>query len=167
MTRRAIHWPPGAGERFVDGGEIHGRMITTRAATSQDGDRITRFYAANGYAALLSPDDVIIVAEEDGNVCGALRLCLERDVLVLRGMRVGQRVRRRGIGTMLLKAAQSLIHDRDCYCIPHRHLRDFYTQIGFREIRPVDAPSFLRDRMEEYRSRYGLDAILMQRQATT
>jgi GNAT superfamily N-acetyltransferase len=70
-------------------------------------------------------------------------------------------MRRRGIGTQLLEAAELLIGGRECLCIPHRHLQSFYGRIGFMVIDESEAPSFLRARWAEYRDKYGLDVIIM------
>jgi N-acetylglutamate synthase-like GNAT family acetyltransferase len=141
-------------------------MIATRVAHPGEFDRIAAFYRDNGYTPPISPADVIVVAEVAGNegaLCGAVRLCNERSVIVLRGMRVREHMRRQGIGTRLLHAVESVIGGRECFCIPHRYLRSFYGQIGFVEIEPTEAPEFLRERWATYGREYGLDVILMRR----
>ncbi len=141
-------------------------MVVTREACPGDFERLAAFYRDNGYAPPISPADVIVVAEVAGNegaLCGAVRLCDERGVLVLRGMRVCEDMRRQGIGTRLLHAVEPVIGARECFCIPHRYLRSFYGQIGFVDIEPTDPPEFLRERWARYRREYGLDVVLMRR----
>jgi N-acetylglutamate synthase-like GNAT family acetyltransferase len=141
-------------------------MIATRAAHPADFERVAAFYRDNGYEPTISPADVIVVAgvaENEGALCGAVRLCDEHSVLVLRGMRVCEDMRRQGIGTRLLHAVEPVIGGRECFCIPHRYLRSFYGQIRFLEIEPTETPEFLRERFATYRREYGLDVILMRR----
>jgi GNAT superfamily N-acetyltransferase len=141
-------------------------MIATRVAQPGELERIAAFYRDNGYEPTISPADVIVVAEvaeNEGAFCGAVRLCDEGGVLVLRGMRVCEHMRRQGIGTRLLHAVEPVIGGRGCFCIPHRYLRSFYGQIGFVEIEPSEAPDFLRERCATYGREYGLDVILMRR----
>ncbi len=141
-------------------------MVITRKARPQDLQQVAAFYHEQDYTPAKGREDVIVVAEEAGMLCGALRLCEEHGALVLRGMRVAEDMRRQGIGTRLLQAAESLIADRECFCIPHRHLRSFYACIGFVEIQSAQAPPFLCQRCSRYRSQFGLDVIIMRRTGT-
>lgn len=137
-------------------------MIHVRRARPEESERVAAFYRAEGYAAAVRPWDAPIIAEADGELCGVFRLCIENDVLVLRGMRIREDVRRQGIGTRMLRASVPIIGERDCFCIPYRHLCDFYGQIGFLEIDHAEAPPFLHERCAAY-VRRGLDAIIMHR----
>lgn len=141
--------------------------MVTRKAHSEEFQRIVDFYRDNDYEPAISPSDVIVVAENDHTLCGAVRLCEEHDTLVLRGMRVCEDMRRQGIGTLLLQTAETTIGERECFCIPHRHLRAFYGHIGFVKVEAADAPPFLRDRCAEYRRVCGLDVIIMRRPGKT
>jgi GNAT superfamily N-acetyltransferase len=124
--------------------------------------RVERFYHDTDYGGGVSADDDVLVAERGEQLVGALRLCREFDVVVLRGMRVRDGFRRQGIGTALLRGAAEAVGKRVCYAIPHRYLRGFYAQVGFDEQGAADAPRELRARLEQYRE-WGLDAILMRR----
>jgi N-acetylglutamate synthase-like GNAT family acetyltransferase len=150
---------PGRLRRATPDDEV--AMIRTRKAYADKMGRIAAFYRTNEYGPAIKPTDVIVIAENDGELCGAVRLCEENDRLVLRGMRVSERMRRRGIGTQLLEAAELLIGGRECLCVPHRHLQSFYGRIGFMVIDESEAPSFLQARWAEYRDKYGLDVIIM------
>ena len=65
-------------------------MINIRTASDLERPRIAAFYAENGYTQVYANDDLLVLAESGGEICGAVRLCQEQDVLVLRGMRVSQ-----------------------------------------------------------------------------
>lgn len=137
--------------------------LVTRQARRDEIRRIAAFYRSLGYTPSIGPEDVLVVAELDGSLCGVVRLCQEQGVLVLRGMRVRQDVRRQGIGTRLLEATEPLVAEQECFCIPHRHLHDFYGRIGFVPIAASQAPGFLQERLARYRAEYRLDVILMRR----
>lgn len=138
-------------------------MILVRPLPPEEFGRVVRFYRENNYEPPVSSSDVIVVAENEGGFCGALRLCCEQDALVLRGMRVSASMRGRGVGTLLLQSVEELLAGKECFCIPHRHLVPFYGRIGFEEIDAAETPSFLRKRREEYRREYGLDVVIMRR----
>lgn len=138
-------------------------MAQIRTAQPQEFEQVATFYRSHNYLPEIDRADLFVVAERDGALCGAVRLCEECDVLVLRGMRVAQAVQRRGIGTQLLETVAALIGGRDCYCVPHRYLWRFYAQIGFEEIEPCRAPPFLQQRWTEYQREYNLDVIIMHR----
>lgn len=142
-------------------------MVLTGRAGPEEFDRILAFYRDNDYRPAINPTDVIIVAEEEGVLCGAVLLREEHDVLVMRGMRVHESLQRQGIGTRLLQAVVPIIGERACFCIPHRYLRSFYGRIGFEEVQAADAPSFLQERCAKYRHEYCLDVIIMRRPVET
>lgn len=132
-------------------------------AHAHERDRIAAFYRENRYAPEIGPADVVLVAECDAGLCGAVRLCHEHGKLVLRGMRISEGMRRRGVGTQLLKTAVLSLGDRECFCLPHRYLQSFYGRAGFVCLEEQQAPRFLRERCINYRQGYGLDVIIMYR----
>jgi N-acetylglutamate synthase-like GNAT family acetyltransferase len=103
------------------------------------------------------------MAENQGVLCAAVRLCEEHGVLLLRGMRVCEGLRRQGIGTRLLQTIEPIVGERQCFSIPHRYLRSFYGRTGFVEIEEGAAPAFLGERCAEYRRKHGRDVIIMRR----
>jgi N-acetylglutamate synthase-like GNAT family acetyltransferase len=135
--------------------------MVVREAEPSEFARISAFYRESGYRPPISRSDLFILAEEDHVICGALRLCVEEGVLVLRGMRVAPDRQRRGIGTQLLGFAVATAAGRECFCIPHRRLIGFYAQVGFVEIADAEAPEFLRERRRRYDEEYGLDVTVM------
>ena len=126
--------------------------------------QVIRFYHQTGYNGGLTEHDRVLVAEHGGRILGVLRLCPEAGTLVLRGMRVLSPLQRQGIGSTLLAGAVAYLSEEDCYCLPHRHLKKFYSTIGFMQIDPAAAPKFLRKRWEKYRH-MGLDSIIMLRKS--
>lgn len=136
-----------------------------RAATPNELGWVERFYHANGYQPVIQLTDRLLLALQDGELCGALRLCEECGSLLLRGMRVAVPLQRQGIGTRLLRAAEELIGERACFCIAHRHLEFFYGQAGFRRIDARQAPQFLSDRCARYRREVEVDVVILRRPA--
>ena len=137
-------------------------MIRVRIAAPEELPGIAQFYRETDYGGGLRLSDTLVVAEDEGVLVGAVRLCDEFGELVLRGMRVRRDLQRRGIGSLLLLELEPFLRERVCYCVPHRYLFSFYGQIGFSEVASEEAPSFLRERVEEY-TRLGLDVVVMKR----
>jgi GNAT superfamily N-acetyltransferase len=131
------------------------------AKASEVGD-LSTFYRTTDYGGSVDPADRVVYATEEGRIVTAGRLSEEEGVLVLRGMRVMEEHRGRGVGKAILDSLISNGSGRDCYCTPYSYLRQFYAAKGFDEIAPSEAPDFLCDRFRDYRAR-GLDVILMRR----
>lgn len=138
-------------------------MLTMRAIPSNELSKVKSFYRETDYSGVIDLGDIILAAEEGGEMRAAMRLCHENGCLVLRGMRVVPNYQHRGIGSQLLQFAAGRIGEEDCYCIAHRYLRNFYGQVGFAEISLGEAARFLESRVEHYRQDYELDVILMRR----
>src|SRR5437868_10016040 len=111
-------------------------------------DQIRSVYARVGYKGGIKEDDVAFLAIANGNPVGAVRLCIEEGVMILRGMMVHPDYQRQGIGRALLKALDPAIGNELCYCVNPPYLKDFYGSIGFEEIEKKKAPSFLIHRLE-------------------
>ena len=139
-------------------------MVAVREVAGRDLQRVKRFYLQAEYLLPLEPTDRILVAETNGMIVGALRLCSEQGLLVLRGMRVREGMRRQGIGAALLLEVDRSLGASPCFCIPHSHLELFYEKAGFRRVPDGSGPQFLQQRCLQYRQR-GLDVILMERPA--
>jgi N-acetylglutamate synthase-like GNAT family acetyltransferase len=138
-------------------------MTRIRVAQQDDLPRLLEFYRQTGYSGGVTPTDRILLAEVSGSTAAAVRLCKENGTLVLRGMRVREDLRRRGIGTSILKAALPIFGEEGCYCIAHPYLETFHGQFGFAKLGLDQAPEFLLDRLRNCRAR-GLDVILMGRE---
>ncbi len=137
-------------------------MLELRRAKNEDYSEIETFYSGVGYSGKLAQSDIVVVARENSEVVGAVRLCLETNCLVLRGMYVSEQRRGTGIGAALLLNASNEIGLRKCWCIPFIHLCSFYGKIGFMEVQPNTAPAFLSARIAEYTDR-GKSVVLMRR----
>jgi N-acetylglutamate synthase-like GNAT family acetyltransferase len=142
----------------------HSTTITFRLASPADQREVELFYKETGYSPSANPQDAVVLAESGGRIVGALRLVEEQDTLVLRGLRVREALRRKGVGSGLVAAADFFIGGRECFMIPFRHLEGFYARYGFARIEAQAAPGFLGERLGKYRQ-MGLDVILMARES--
>jgi N-acetylglutamate synthase-like GNAT family acetyltransferase len=133
-----------------------------RVARTNECEEVARFLRETGYGGAVLLSDRLVVAEQDGRLAGAFRLAREDGVLVLRGMRVREDLRRVGIGRRLLGALAGL--DEVCFCVPHAYLESFYGGAGFVRPPEVQTPAFLRERARRYREQ-GLDVIVMRRRS--
>jgi N-acetylglutamate synthase-like GNAT family acetyltransferase len=140
--------------------------ITITQAKPHDAEDIKAFYRQCDYGGDLNEKDLILLARSEAKIVGAVRLCPETDFSVLRGMQILPPFQRQGIGKQILQACIKQLVDQVCYCIPWQHLRPFYSQVGFQEVSPVEVPTLLRERFDDYISR-GMDVILMGRLPTT
>lgn len=136
-------------------------MLDIRRATKADWERIESFYRQRNYNGI-KPQDTIFIVQVNNRLVGAVRICLEENVLVLRGMQIFPAFQRQGIGTKLLQMCDRYLNRQTCYCLPFSHLEQFYKQIGFEKVNLADVPSFLRARHNKYLGR-GLDVIAMSR----
>lgn len=138
--------------------------LGVRTVTSEELGRAQTTYSDWGYSGVLTTSETILLAEQAGQWLGMVRCTREEGVLMLRGMWVAPATRGRGVGTRLLEVFVQHLKGQECYCIPHRHLTDFYGRGGFVEERSEAAPPFLRKRLASYRSNGG-DVVLMRRQS--
>lgn len=136
--------------------------VIVRRADSSEWRRVETFYRERKYRGVLSSEAIVVVAARGPDLVGVGRVQTEEGVSVLRGMRMDPPFQRRGIGARILSQLLAEVGNRSCYCIPYSHLRGFYGRAGFTEVDSAAAPSFLRDRLVDYRAT-GLDVILMRR----
>lgn len=118
-------------------------------------------YERVGYTGGVAEDDRVLVAHRAGRIVGAVRLCHETGLLVLRGMYVLEDSRGSGVGTALLARASREIGTAESWCVPYVHLMDFYSRIGFREA-TGRVPGFLGERRDRY-ARRGARVTVMRR----
>jgi GNAT superfamily N-acetyltransferase len=135
---------------------------TVRLATATDRQAVLAFYHAGGYSPAVAEADQLFLAELDGYLVAAARLCTEYTCTVLRGMRVHPDHQRRGIGSALLALLVHTTSHRRCYCLPFAHLSGFYGRAGFTVVADSSAPPFLFERAARYRGK-GEDVLVMAR----
>jgi N-acetylglutamate synthase-like GNAT family acetyltransferase len=131
-------------------------------AQNADLDDIRAFYEKCGYGGGVDNEDTIAIAREDGKIVGAVRLCNENGIAVLRGLHVAVSCRNQGIGRQLLNKLEPAFNGRECYCLPYENLAAFYNLIGFEQITVSDAPAFLKSRYKSYIQK-SLNIIIMKR----
>jgi N-acetylglutamate synthase-like GNAT family acetyltransferase len=141
--------------------------VTIREAGPPNARGVRSFYVSCGHSGLLGPTDRVLIAEADGQIVAAVRLCVEDGVQVLRTMRVRPDFQRRGIGRLLLRRFVTMLDEgSDCFCIPYAHLEGFYGEVGFAAVPPDGLPPHLATRLAQYRrERPAVAVIAMRRQA--
>ena len=137
-------------------------VLTTGPVIGPDRESTVAFLRAEGYSQPIQPADEVFAAWSGSEVVGAVRLAAEDGVIVLRGMRVREDLRRRGIGRQLLSRLDTAIGKTACWCIPYGWLTDFYATIGFAIADAGDAPAFLAERHRRY-FQQGLNVAIMVR----
>ena len=131
-----------------------------RSAEINEYPEILIHYEACSYHGGLQDADKIVIAV-DGHVIGAVRICFEHGIKVLRGMQISPAWQRKGIGSSMLKFLAAHVDMDGCYCLPFKHLKLFYGATGFEEIPTHDAPEFLAERLEKYLSSGHSEMLVM------
>lgn len=129
---------------------------------AEDLSQVEAFYDVMKYSGSIRATDLVLVANDGQELIGAARLCEEEEELVLRGMYIREDYRRSGLGTEMLHGLEQLLGSRRCWCVAFSHLKGFYSQVDFQPADLVEAPRFLRDRLERYR-REGMNVRLLVR----
>ena len=138
--------------------------VSVRRAFDEDISRIQSFYDRCGYRGGVRSSDEVLIAEQDDEIVGVVRIATECGTATLRGMQVIAHLRRKGIGVRLLTELDRLIGDRECFCLPYAELERFYGRIGFRRVADSVAPRFLQVRLATYRAKD--PAMIMMRRNT-
>ncbi len=134
-----------------------------RVLNAGDLGRVRDFYDRMGYHGDVRASDLVLAAEDGGELIGAVRLCEEEGERVLRGMYIRRDHQRSGLGTEMLNRLVAFLGARRCWCVPFDHLTGFYGKAGFRTADRMEAPEFLRIRLATYRER-GMKVTLMVRE---
>ena len=114
--------------------------------------RTERFFREAGYPVPLG-DHVAWGAFEGEDLIGALALCDEAGITILRGPEIRHERRRRGLGKSLMRAAAPALEGRACYVISYRHLVRMYREFGFQRCGVGEGPEFLRRRVRDLNER--------------
>jgi len=134
-------------------------MIIRFAEVSEYPEVLVHYKACN-YNGGVEEDDRVLVAV-DQEIIGAVRICIEHGVKVLRGMNIKGTSQKKGIGSLMLKYLADHTDMNGCYCLPYKHLTKFYGMIGFQEISAKNAPLFLVKRLEKYLSSGSKEIVIM------
>jgi predicted N-acetyltransferase YhbS len=124
--------------------------VELRAVANAERDRAVEFLRQEGYAQAIQDEDRVFAAIRGPEVVAAVRLASEHGVTVLRGMRVRRDLQRQGVGRALVRHLVGALGTDACYCIAYRWLVTFYGAVGFQEVTPSEAPSFLAARHARY-----------------
>lgn len=127
-----------------------------------DAAAASAFYRALGNAGNAQPGDLVLAARVDGVLGGIVRLCVEDDVRVLRGMQIAPTHQHHGVGSALLLALVARLGQHECWCLPWPHLVEFYAHCGFAPCPIEDAPPHLQARHAAYAAA-GKHVIVMHR----
>lgn len=140
--------------------------VRIRAASVDELDKINAFYESLDYHSPAVAGDIACIAEDSASIVGAVRLSIENEIPVLRGMFVDKNYRGKGIGKLMLFFLEKLLPEQDCYCLPYAHLVGFYANIQFKQINENDLPPHLQQRLTGYLNK-NLDMIGMKRVVST
>ena len=138
-------------------------VLTAGPVIGPDRETVLAFLRAAGYSQPIQPADEVFAAWAGDEVVGAVRLAREHGVIVLRGMRVREDLRRRGIGGQLLRGLDGALDKTATWCIPYAWLTNFYATIGFRLGELGEVPTVLNERHSQY-VQQGLNVVIMVRQ---
>lgn len=130
---------------------------------------VTPLYSEEGKGIVILSSDLFFVCFLGAELVGSVRLRIEQSIPLLRTMRIARKFQSRGFGRLLLKCFESHLEGNgieSCYCIAYGHLERFYGEIGFEAIEDDNAPSFLQERLREYRKSGG-DFLCMHRISRT
>ena len=125
-------------------------MFQISTGKVEDIEEIKILYQKCGYGGGVKSEDCVFIARINNQLAGAVRLCSEMNVLVLRGMQILPKFQNQGIGTELLKSCDRYLARKSCYCLPWQHLHSFYERVGFKAISPEQLPAFLNQRFQHY-----------------
>ena len=137
-------------------------MPNISAVAISDYPQVANLYRECGYRGGITAADTAIAAMVGNTIVGAVRLCPEGGVTVLRGMQVLPAYQRQGIGSNLLEACVPYLSSVTAYCLPYSHLAVFYGTVGFLTVDEATLPQFLQDRQSSYVAS-GIGTIAMSR----
>ena len=133
--------------------------MVIRFAGINEYPEVQAHYKICNYSGGVEDEDIIVIAI-DKELIGAVRICSECGIQVLRGMQIKPAWQKKGLGSSMLKFLVDNVDMNGCYCLPYKHLKSFYASIGFEENAPENAPVFLAERLEKYLSS-GMEVIIM------
>lgn len=142
-------------------------MVEVRTASgSTVKAQMNSFYESVGSLGRARDEDLFFIAYKDGHLAGCVRYCVESKLPMLRTMMVAKEFRNIGVGRSLLQSFAEYLDEkdvRDTYVLPYAHLETFYGMIGFKRVTGIQIPTYLKDRLELYKSS-GKQYICMHRE---
>lgn len=135
------------------------KFLTSKARQLNE---LSDFYLQCGYGGTFNDADDLFYVRKGHRLLGVVRISQEDGVFVLRGMQVLPWFRGKHIGRKLLSYMEEKISlfNTPCYCLAHRHLTQFYTEVGFTHTQQTDVPEFLITRKLNYQAQ-GLNINLL------
>lgn len=131
-------------------------MVEVRTANGSAAKaQMNSFYESVGSLGRARDEDLFFIAYKDGLIAGCVRYCVESKLPMLRTMMVAREFRNNGVGRALLKSFEEFLEEhsvRNTYVIPFEHLENFYGSIGFKKVTGIQIPTYLKDRLELYKS---------------
>ena len=106
-----------------------------------------RFYKKYGGKWNINPHDCVLIAKENGEITGIVRINEENGYQILKGPFVDEVHRRQGVATKMLNELWQHLQGKESYCIPYVHLKGLYKQFGYEAIEFDKAPIFLKKRL--------------------
>jgi len=136
--------------------------LTIELAGLSEFNKVLDLYALCKYKGVIHPSDAIVIAKSERKVIGAVRLCVENDLNILRGMQIVPAMQRQKIGSQMLYFCLPLMQRQTTWCLTYAHLNHFYGQIGFHTVDENQLPALIKERFLNYRID-GADVIPMVR----
>jgi N-acetylglutamate synthase-like GNAT family acetyltransferase len=133
---------------------------------SEAAQTVDPFYEQEGKSHRARSSDLFFAAYIENSIVGVCRFCIKENTPLLRSMIIHSPLRSKKIGSKILESfAQYLDKNnfRPTYCIPYGHLEKFYSRIGFKIIKEEDSPTFLQERIQEYRKKSPDTFMIMRR----
>jgi len=134
--------------------------LTIELAGLTEFNKVLELYSLCKYQGVIHPSDAVVIAKNDRKVIGAVRLCVENDINILRGMQIIPAMQRQKIGSQMLYFCLPLMQRQVTWCLTYAHLNHFYGQIGFQTAEVSQLPALIKERFLTYQLD-GADVIPM------
>lgn len=125
-------------------------------------NKINNFYKQQGYHSGWGATERAFFTLQNDEITGVVKVEKINEVSILRGMYLADAIQRQGQGTKFIQHIEAVLNETVSYCMPFKHLKGFYSQIGFKQIPVKQLPWFLQTRFSAY-EKAGYVIIAMQR----
>ncbi|OHB24063.1 MAG: hypothetical protein A2542_00440 [Parcubacteria group bacterium RIFOXYD2_FULL_52_8] len=133
--------------------------VSIRQAQETEYALVTAFYSSVGEVVVPAKDEIILIANINQKIVGAIRLCREEGILVRRTLNVLPEHQKQGIGSRLFLAMDAIIGGETCYHLPYAHLQKYYESLGLRTISPSELPPHVHERFLTYSKSFSVIAM--------